>query len=364
MQPRLPSLLLCALLLLWPSASAHLMVSQKGTLNLSGTGAYLLVSLPVSAFSGIDDDADGLLSSAELSLHTQSITGQLQAGLQLRDSQGARPLQGVMLTLSPSSGQEGQPADQLIVMGRYALSSGTQPLSLRAALWGRTEAERSLNLTITRALKQPELLILTPLHPQAGLYEPALKVVSSYLQLGIEHVLTGLDHLLFLLVVVTAGWGWRRLFTALTVFTLGHALSLIGVVFGGLSVPAGVVEPAIAATIVGLALFDWWAARQAHKPPLGARLALIFGCSLIHGLGLGGALAALGLNPAHQWLSLLGFNLGIETAQLGVSLLALAGLAAVRGLFGTPGLRAATALASVGAVLVGSAWFVQRVFLA
>ena len=164
-------------------------------------------------------------------------------------------------------------------------------------------------------------------------------------------------------MVLSAGWGWKRLFTALSVFTVGHALSLAAVVFGGLSAPASVVEPAIAATIVGLALYDRWAARQ-RNPRLELRLGLVFGCSLIHGLGLGGALAELGLDPSRQGLSMLGFNLGIEAAQLGVSLVALAALAGVRAVFGVRGIRTAGVLASVAAIVVGSTWFVQRVLLA
>ena len=185
----------------------------------------------------------------------------------------------------------------------------------------------------------------------------------SYLKLGAEHVLTGLDHLLFLLVVVSAGWGWRRLLAALSVFTVGHAVSLAAVVWGDLSAPSHLVEPAIAATIVGLALYDRWAASRKARPPVSLRLGLVFGSSLIHGLGLGGALLSLGLDPARQGLSMLGFNAGIELAQVGVALLALGVLAALRGLFGARGPQWASGLATVTAVVVGGLWFVQRVTL-
>ncbi len=68
-----------------------------------------------------------------------------------------------------------------------------------------------------------------------------------------------LDHLLFLLVVLVVpakGWGWRHTVLALTCFTVGHAITLAAVALGGLSVSARIVEPTIAATIVGIALFD------------------------------------------------------------------------------------------------------------
>ncbi len=138
--------------------------------------------------------------------------------------------------------------------------------------------------------------------------------------LGAEHVLGGLDHMLFLLVVLATGWGWRHTALALTVFTAGHAISLAAVAIGGFSAPAHIVEPAIAATIVGMALFDRWS--HARSQPLAPawRLALVFGCALIHGLGLAGALTRLGLDSTNRLLSLVGFNAGIEAAQLGVAL--------------------------------------------
>jgi hypothetical protein len=341
-------------------ASAHLMVAQKGTLNLSGNGAYLLLSVPTSALKSVDDDADGLLSAKELSAHTSSITQQLQAGLQLRDLEGSRPLEGLMLTLSPEDSKEGQPADQLVMMGRFALSDPSKPLSFRADLWGENASEQSLSLTITKDLKSEQLLVLTPKQPEAKLYESPLMVFSSFLKHGMEHIFLGLDHLLFLLVVISAGWGWKRLVTALSIFTLGHGLSLMAVVLGGLTAPARIIEPTIAATIVGLALFNLWSSRRTVVPSEALRFGLVFVCSLIHGLGLGGALAELGINPTHQAATLLGFNLGIELAQLSVAAVALLGLALLRQGFGGRSVQTASLVATIGAVMVGGFWFVER----
>ena len=186
---RLFLMLMCGLPLLWPSASAHLLVAQKGTLNLSGTGAYLMVSIPTSALQGVDDDGDGLLSAQELQAHESSVTQQLKAGLQLSDAGGARPLEIIALTLSPKNKQVNVPADQLVVSGRYALADATTPLTFQAKLFGSAEAERSLNLTVTREYNQPRLLILTPAQPSAGLYVPAWSVFARYLTLGLDHVL-------------------------------------------------------------------------------------------------------------------------------------------------------------------------------
>lgn len=350
-------------------AFAHLMVAQKGTLNLLDNGAYLVVSVATSSLENVDDDGDGLLSPEELSVHKASIIEQLKAGLQLSDANGVRPLEGLMLTLSPEDDAvENAPADQLIVMGRYALTDNFEALkepiadgslSFTADLWGTVASEQSLSLTITKNLEEEELLVVTPQHPTSVLYKSLWMVLLSYLQLGMEHVLVGLDHLLFLMVVIAAGLGWRKVFTALSVFTIGHAISLMVVVLGGITFPAQIVEPTITATIVGLALYDYWIARNKITPPV-SRLAIVFACSLIHGLGLGGALVELGVNPSHQGATLLGFNLGIELAQLGVAALVLVGFAMLRQMFGSRSVRLVSSLMVFSAVVAGGIWFVER----
>lgn len=144
------------------SAHAHLVVAQKGTLNLSGDGAYLAVSLPVAGLAGVDDDGDGLLSTAELGRHAAAIATQVGAGLRLRTSKGACPLEGIMLSLSPDDGREGMPAKQIIVMGRYAVPQAERArLVLRSEIWGDAPAERALAITITTDLKGEQVLLLT-----------------------------------------------------------------------------------------------------------------------------------------------------------------------------------------------------------
>jgi hypothetical protein len=355
--------LLIAGLAVWPTASAHLMVAQKGTLNVNGTGAFLLMSVPTSSLKGVDDSGDGLLSPQELQAHYSSVSKQLQVGLQLSDTDGPRPLEGLMLNLSAKDSVEGHPADQMIVMGRYSLADLSKPLLFQSKLWGEKVSEQSLSLTITKELKNEELLMLSPQHSRAQLFESPLMVFVSFLKFGLEHVVGGLDHLLFLLVVISAGWGWKKLLTALSVFTVGHAISLLAVVYGGLTAPSRIVEPAIAATIVGLALYDLWMSRSSTSPRA-LRLGLVFGCSLIHGLGLGGALAALGINPAHQGATLLGFNLGIELGQLSVAAVALLAFGLLRQLFGGRSVQTVSLLATLCAMMIGGVWFIQRLMFA
>ena len=136
-----------------------------------------------------------------------------------------------------------------------------------------------------------------------------------YLSLGIEHLVTGWDHLTFVLgLLVLFGWH-RRLIAAVTAFTLGHSLTLALSVLGIVEVPQALVEALIAMSIVVLALEIQVGGRGPvwrHPWSLPASL------GLLHGLGFASVLFDAGLPANEIPLALLGFNLGLEVGQLGV----------------------------------------------
>jgi HupE / UreJ protein len=371
-------LALCGALLGMAPAQAHLMAAQKGTLNLVGDAAFLVLSVPVSALQGVDDNGDGGLSTAELQAHADAIRTQVQAGVQLRGSAGPAPLQLMMLDLTPPESAPGAAARHLVVMGRFQLDRpavqpgaadrpGPEPRSLTFSLFGATAAEQQQDLTITRQT-ETQWLRFVPERPTHALLPSAAAVLTEYVRTGAAHVLGGPDHWLFLLVVLSAGAGWRSWLGMLTCFTAGHGLTLLACVWGGWSVPAAIVEPAIAATIVGMAAFDGWARRQARRAARparpGLRLALVFACALIHGLGLAGALSDLtqwAPGSAQLAWALAGFNLGIEAAQIAVAAAAALVVLGLQCLAGPPAQQRAGQFASGVALVAGSFWFVERV---
>lgn len=140
-------------------------------------------------------------------------------------------------------------------------------------------------------------------------------VFGGYAKLGIEHILTGWDHLLFVLaLVLIVGWG-RNLLWTITAFTVGHSATLALAVLGLVNVPQALTEAAIAASIYLLAI---GLARKGTKPTFIERqpwgVAGLFG--LLHGLGFAGALNAVGLPVGDIPLALFAFNVGIEVGQL------------------------------------------------
>jgi HupE / UreJ protein len=340
-------------------AQAHLLVAQHGTLNLVGDGAFMVMSLPVSAFAGVDDDGDGRLSVAELRTHQANIIARVHHGIALWEETGARPLQGLMVNLASPDESPATPSAQLMVLGRFALAAQDQSLRLRVDLFGTTPGEQTFQVKVLRG-GQAQWLVFSPAQPEHGLFAPKWELFLSFTQWGALHIFAGFDHLLFALVVLVGGWGWRHVLWALSCFTLGHALTLVATVWGLLAVPAAIVEPAIAVTIVGMAGFDW-RMRYLQRPwAHGPRMALVFCCALIHGLGLGSSLTELGLDTQHRWLSLVGFNVGVELGQMAVMGLFSAVALAVRRLWGTRGCEWGMHGAPVMAIVVGSVWLVQR----
>ena len=141
-------------------------------------------------------------------------------------------------------------------------------------------------------------------------------VVRTYLALGVEHILLGIDHLLFVLALVILVRGARRLVWTITAFTAAHSLTLAAATLGWVNVPPPPVEASIALSIVFLASEIVHA--RAGRPGLTTRSPWIvaFAFGLLHGLGFAGALSDVGLPANAIPLALLFFNAGVEIGQL------------------------------------------------
>lgn len=144
----------------------------------------------------------------------------------------------------------------------------------------------------------------------------SLEVIKVYTALGTEHILLGVDHLLFVFALLLIVNGWRRLIGTITAFTLAHSITLFAATLGWVHVPQAPVEAVIALSILFLAT-EIIHNRQG-RPGIAKRfpwlVAFIFG--LLHGFGFAGALAEIGLPEQSIPLALLFFNVGVELGQL------------------------------------------------
>lgn len=155
-----------------------------------------------------------------------------------------------------------------------------------------------------------------------------LEVAATYLRLGIEHILFGFDHLLFVLALVILVRDWRRVTMTVTAFTVAHSVTLAAATLGIVNVPGPPVEAAIALSIVLVAVEIVNARRGIPSLTADRPWFVAFCFGLLHGFGFAGALAEVGL-PQHAIpLALLFFNLGVEVGQLAfvAAVLAMAGL--------------------------------------
>ncbi len=140
-------------------------------------------------------------------------------------------------------------------------------------------------------------------------------VFTSYTELGIEHILTGYDHLLFVMGLTLLVGYHRLLVWTITAFTLGHSVTLAFAVLGFVNFPAAPIEAGIALSIYILAVE---LARTNPKTLLRNYPWLVAGLfGLLHGFGFAGALAEVGLPDGEIPLALFAFNVGIELGQLG-----------------------------------------------
>jgi hypothetical protein len=177
---------------------------------------------------------------------------------------------------------------------------------------------------------------------------PAGRGAASYLALGVEHILGGLDHLLFVVgLCALVGARAGRLAATVTAFTAGHSLTLAAVALGALRPAQAPIEILIAVTLLFLGR---GLATPARGEGIGPRLAFVFG--LVHGAGFAGALADVGLPPADAVLALALFNLGVEVGQLLVVALVLALATAARPLALDPRRPIGYALGATAAVLL------------
>ncbi len=166
---------------------------------------------------------------------------------------------------------------------------------------------------------QSRVYTLTGSQPAVQLYGAADdargvgEIASAYGLLGVEHILSGYDHLLFVIGLLFLVGFQRRLVWTITAFTVAHSLTLASAAVGWLTLRSPPVEACIALSIV-LVASEALNQRETLARRWPALVAFIFG--LVHGLGFAGALQDIGLPQQHLVVALLTFNLGVEAGQL------------------------------------------------
>jgi hypothetical protein len=229
---------------------------------------------------------------------------------------------------------------------------------------GLEETSTDVLVRIVRQDGVTQMVRLTP--DQPGLVVEAesssLDVIRVYTALGIEHILGGVDHLLFVFALLLIVTNFRRLVGTITAFTLAHSITLAAATLGYVHVAQAPVEAVIALSILFLAT-EVIHNRQG-RPGMAKRfpwlVAFIFG--LLHGFGFAGALAEIGLPEQSIPLALLFFNVGVEFGQL-LFVLAVVGVGwALRKLVAQKVLQGGEVAASYLIGSLSAFWVIERTY--
>ncbi|MGI9483032.1 MAG: HupE/UreJ family protein [Hyphomicrobiales bacterium] len=198
--------------------------------------------------------------------------------------------------------------------------------------------------------------------------ETATEVAKSYFLLGVEHILGGYDHLLFVACLVLIAGTWRRILITVTGFTIAHSITLVLAALGLVRVPVPPVEAAIALSIVFLATEIAREDRSTLTWRFPVAVSASFG--LLHGFGFASALDEIGLPQTELLTALFFFNVGVEAGQILFVAILLAGVALLRaaGLFEVsmekPGLGVPLWVERPAAYVIGAlaaVWMVERI---
>ena len=238
-----------------------------------------------------------------------------------------------------------------------------------AGLKGQTIVIDGLTATLTDVLVRiawrdgsVEVARLTPEAPSFVTKgaQTVWEVASTYFRLGVDHILSGHDHLLFVFALILLIHDRWMLFKTITAFTLAHSITLAGATLGLFSLPQKPVEAAIALSIVFLAVE--LVKSQPGELRLSERLPWLvaFAFGLLHGFGFAGALMETGLPQSDVPLALLTFNLGVEAGQLMFVALVLLVFRAFRAIVSGP-LPALRLLAAYGIGTASMLWLISRV---
>ncbi len=310
---------------------------------------------------------------ASITLFTEHLPPDLRApksGAEALDAYRSRFAAGATLafdavptpvTLAPLEGLSPAASDEASLLIRLA---GRVPSGAHAFTWSHAWPLREYLLDVRREgdaesasqwlqpgkTSEPFALGAAPL--KLSMFE----VVRRYLVLGFTHIVPkGLDHILFVLGLFLLSMRLKPILAQVTAFTVAHSITLALSMYGLVRLPASIVEPAIALSIVFVAVenlvvreFRW------------RRTAVVFGFGLLHGLGFAGVLTELGL-PRGQFIpALVSFNVGVEAGQLAVLLTAYLCVGAwfehrtwYRNVVTIP--------ASCAIALVGAYWAVERI---
>ncbi|MBE9067609.1 HupE/UreJ family protein [Leptolyngbya cf. ectocarpi LEGE 11479] len=328
-------------------AAAHWADLAVADIIVSDAEAQITLTVPTALLADADDNGDNILSQAEFDQHYSQLEQQLGRSIVLTNQTDAPGSFTVAL-----AAQLKQTHSTFLL--QYQWPVPLQQLSIRYSLFSSgldqclatiTQGNRTRNIVFTPENNTVKIAGSLPWQQQ----------FLSFLKLGVEHIFTGYDHILFLVALLLPGGNLPQLLKIVTAFTIAHSLTLTLAALNIVTLPTALVESVIALSIVYVAAENLWRKQIGHRPWL------TFGFGLIHGLGFANILRELTQSQGNLLLSLASFNLGVELGQIGIVLLVFYGLRFLQKRRGELALRYGI---SALMILMGSVWFAERALAA
>ena len=330
-------------------ALAHWADLTVADIIITDTNAQITLTVPTELLDFADADSNKTLSQTEIKNHRPQLEQTLGNDIVLKNQTGTLG----KLTLTPGIAQ--QPEDKIThstFLLQYDWSTSLEKLTIEYNLFSSKLGHAQALATITQGSRTRNV-VFTPENNTVEIADTSSwqQQFFSFLQLGIEHIFTGYDHILFLIALLLPGGRLSQSLKIVTAFTIAHSLTLTLAALNIVTLPTAFVESVIALSIVYVAVENLWRKQMNHRPWL------TFGFGLIHGLGFANILRDLTQSQGNFLLSLASFNLGAELGQITIVVLVFYGLRFLKKYRGELALRHGV---SVLMILLGSVWFAER----
>lgn len=339
-----------------PGVFAHPLSASFGDLKIDDKNATLVFSiddLSVIESVSADQDNNGKLSQEEVNSSSTQIVEWMTRNLSIKfNGQVQRPEVGDLFVETRS--------DKQVVTAsfRYNISESTETLAIDDQFYFNSSDKTSYThfLTVNHNGLISEHLIkgedrILEISMTDGVSQSSGSWFS-FLIFGMEHILTGYDHLLFLFALLLAKQSFREYVKIVTAFTIAHSITITLGYLEIVTLNSKFVESVIALSICYVAI------ENIFRKEIKYRTLITFIFGLIHGLGFAGLLSEMTIPKSHLVTSLLSFNLGIEIVQVAIVAVVIPILHYLQKL---KGYTRAVQYSSALIVLIGAFWVVERV---
>jgi hydrogenase/urease accessory protein HupE len=357
---KLPTFLITIIIVLASSATAHWSDLSVAEISSQDSIVQMVLTYPTGLTGFADTDKSGSLSSSEVQTNQSKLEQVLseKIGITVGNESG-------LLSIENATGQTTNKQTSSLTHSTLRLTYRFTALVTQYKLKYNFFIPNVSTASCVATIKhndEVQSMVFTPNNLEASIGNQAHTApvhLIGFIQLGIEHILTGYDHLLFLLALIALGGALPYLFKVITAFTVAHSITIALTTFGILKLPVQIIESGIALSIVLVALENIWRRFNAPKLERG-RWLVVFAFGLLHGMGFAGILQELQVPSSNLPQAILGFNIGVELGQLAVvipAFLLLTWFKKIR--WNIPVQYAASAVA----ILAGGYWFIERAFL-